>query len=967
MKNFLSFISEELTNEQKRVVKSYGSNKAAVKISKHVIPKGQDRLVIPLKMVGKPASIDPPHMLAKHLDEHGYDVEDYAQGLAKNRKNGMSIKIGKVLNKTDPSGALLQKFNNDPSRDAVNHHSSTEVVISRHPHDVAGMSTDRGWTSCMNMDGGSNAHYLKHDIKCGTHVAYLVNKGDHEIKNPIARISLKPFQSEDGKHTILGAESSSYGTHDNAFEQTVHEWTNDNFTPRDGLSYTKVKHVYNDDGEHDLRGNVYGGIEKINQLSEKPNRSDEDHKEYISKLSDVEFGGERALVALATKGTLQSKKDFIDNTNFDNSIITTIEHSPSSHKNDLIDHLYEKKSHVAERAAARFGNEKHLQRLIDKHGLDYLLDPKSTTQRAFIGNYNIPKQYHEQILKQSHLHNFRSAHLATSEQMHDIIDRVIANPSLDENNGLAYFAVPHMTHEHLMKISKSPLMKTVLLTSETIRKGGPKIIDNIMNNPHVADEMRRGLWNHDIIERGNEDQHLRILKDFKPKYGYEQFEKIWAKSARRPKVRQHMMDNVLDYHPDLRGRIIGVMDEDSTRSLIHKAANEGSSHSLSDIISNSPHTPKLYKEMAHAMEALYKAHGIKPGYSASLLVPHAKTFDEAQHFHELSGKSTVAYKLVLRSDFTRNFHKLSDDTKYDLMNIMPSKSAVWEHDYEKLHQKLAKNYLNDDAYRNQYLVKMKYIPDADLSIKTLYNHRNHPHANEIVKNLPDPISVKGHNTLLKWWDQLGSDEQRQNMALRLVHFNSGVKKLLESPNHHIRKKAFSEYADYNKDDLLKSMNDPKASIRALAGRNYINHSYGVDNPSEIMDKLFNDPDHRVALEAIKKLNNRKIPIDHIVNNASDHVKAAHLVYTLSHSEASHDSAVKFLDHPNAYIRKAAISHLLNHTSAPSDDLIHKMARAAPDDITKDIVSNYQDHNKRLNLKHHVMDLPEFSTEFGHDE
>lgn len=287
---------EELTKEQKDQVDKWGDGSAARAISSHVFPKGQDRIEIPLEMEEKPAV---PHPAVKeHLENNGYTINDYKAGFATD-KYGRSVSIGKILNKTKAPAEVTDAFMNDPQR-AASSIAQPKIVISRHPHDVAGMSTDRGWRSCMEMGGpntagGINQRFLQHDIQNGTHVAYLVRPDDNDIKKPMARIALKPFHSDDenvvkswmaslddnpenwlkpspsfqgdNPHTILRPESRVYGIgargddYDNSasgvdssivssFKNTIKNWTSKNFPMKDDVStYTKNENVYNDDGK----------------------------------------------------------------------------------------------------------------------------------------------------------------------------------------------------------------------------------------------------------------------------------------------------------------------------------------------------------------------------------------------------------------------------------------------------------------------------------------------------------------------------------------------------------------------------------------------------------------------------------------------------------------------------------------------------------------------------------------------
>lgn len=203
----LKKLLEALSPSQKELVDKYASKAgdAASKISAHVMHS--DTIRIPLH--DEDDEHQEPHPeVAQHLENHGYKIPDFAH-----YKSGHSVdpkgriaSIGKALHKTGASEELKRKFVNDPTR-ATKKNSDLEVAISYHPHHVAGMSTDRGWSSCMDMAGGCNNHYLEHDIKHGTHVAYLVRKDDKDIDDPIARINLKPFVHKKTEEGFYKAET----------------------------------------------------------------------------------------------------------------------------------------------------------------------------------------------------------------------------------------------------------------------------------------------------------------------------------------------------------------------------------------------------------------------------------------------------------------------------------------------------------------------------------------------------------------------------------------------------------------------------------------------------------------------------------------------------------------------------------------------------------------------------------------
>jgi len=200
-----------------------------------------------------------PAYLADHLDNLGYDVHDFKAGLAVRKGHTRPISIAKVLSQpiAEPEGIpyeaahpawrdhrekslqqkrILDEYNRDDVRVAMR--SPLQIVITRHPYKVAEMSSNKPrWTSCMALgtcpdvdiegqeppereygepfynempgyqEPGSNAKYVKKALTGGAHMAYLITAGDHDLKNPLARIMLEPFHSEDMKDKIYRAQN----------------------------------------------------------------------------------------------------------------------------------------------------------------------------------------------------------------------------------------------------------------------------------------------------------------------------------------------------------------------------------------------------------------------------------------------------------------------------------------------------------------------------------------------------------------------------------------------------------------------------------------------------------------------------------------------------------------------------------------------------------------------------------------
>jgi len=164
------------------------------------------------------------------------DADNYMQGLAFEVANPTrKLGIGKMLARSEGSEkdparkselqALKKSFDADPQRAATKTPDKL-IVISRHPYDVAGMSTDRGWKSCMNLVDGINRHYVLRDVKKGSIVAYLINADDLNVNRPLARILIKPYQEKGNPTNLAMMGDAVYGTAPARFKTQVDAWVN---------------------------------------------------------------------------------------------------------------------------------------------------------------------------------------------------------------------------------------------------------------------------------------------------------------------------------------------------------------------------------------------------------------------------------------------------------------------------------------------------------------------------------------------------------------------------------------------------------------------------------------------------------------------------------------------------------------------------------------------------------------------
>ena len=102
------------------------------------------------------------------------------------------------------------------------------IVFSKHAYDIAGMSTNRGWSSCMNLYQGINKHYLQYDVTDGTMIAYLVANDDLNITRPIARVAIKPFvNTDDATDVFYEPEEKVYGSPPHTFLEAVDKIMNE--------------------------------------------------------------------------------------------------------------------------------------------------------------------------------------------------------------------------------------------------------------------------------------------------------------------------------------------------------------------------------------------------------------------------------------------------------------------------------------------------------------------------------------------------------------------------------------------------------------------------------------------------------------------------------------------------------------------------------------------------------------------
>jgi len=207
---------------------------------------GEEKVFIPFKKNNTLQRSDQD--LIQALAEKGWktDNEDYRAGYA--YKDGRKMRIGKILDllqsqdtKNIEIGPESEEEQNNERRRLAEYYrylkldfmsssfrslknvKDTSIVISQDAHDIAKMSTDRNWTSCMDFAKGEKSDEVWEELEEGGFIAYLINNDDKEIEEPLARVLIRRYQDKDGK-SIAMVENTSYGVDVDGFVQQVKDW-----------------------------------------------------------------------------------------------------------------------------------------------------------------------------------------------------------------------------------------------------------------------------------------------------------------------------------------------------------------------------------------------------------------------------------------------------------------------------------------------------------------------------------------------------------------------------------------------------------------------------------------------------------------------------------------------------------------------------------------------------------------------
>ena len=186
------------------------------------------------------------------------------------------VSIGKIFQQIKDLGIyadldIMDKYAFDDivkqfdSRNIIKHTNDLIVVLSRHPYDIAGMSTNRGWTSCMNLHTDGMSSFVMSSLLTGALIAYLCRNSDSNIEHPLGRLLIKPaYREEDGKINLIKPNfilrcSKTYGTFPNIVITKVQHWLDTNWnrfidTEDSAYRYDSENFYIEDFADKDIKG-----------------------------------------------------------------------------------------------------------------------------------------------------------------------------------------------------------------------------------------------------------------------------------------------------------------------------------------------------------------------------------------------------------------------------------------------------------------------------------------------------------------------------------------------------------------------------------------------------------------------------------------------------------------------------------------------------------------------------------------
>jgi len=219
----------------------------------HQLTLSEDFGIDPLEL-GDIAKKVKDAFLTKKID---YVLEESFKDVISKDNN---LRVIKFKNKIGDISANFGRYMGDELRSYSDY--DKKVVISRNERDVLMMSTDRRWTSCLNIHDGEYSDEPHCEVKNGGFVAYLIKGDDEDIEDPLARIWIRNFQSQERKDRFIAIpETTTYGSEDEIFEKIVEEWIKSKQGEVEADIYNLRGSTYSD--SYSSNSKFFGGKDKL--------------------------------------------------------------------------------------------------------------------------------------------------------------------------------------------------------------------------------------------------------------------------------------------------------------------------------------------------------------------------------------------------------------------------------------------------------------------------------------------------------------------------------------------------------------------------------------------------------------------------------------------------------------------------------------------------------------------------------
>jgi len=672
---------------------------------------------------------EPDVDVLEHLNKHGWDVHDYAAGMASKvtqvgdpsrgipmRDKTVHRRISQVLEDTGAPEEVKNFYQNDPARSSAKgkgHH----VVISTSPLAIAGCSTGTNWTSCMNLYTGSQNHFLRHDSEHGTHVAYLVPHDDEgalkygEPDKPIGRVSLRPFHSESGD-TIFRPAHADYGNVPDSFKNALHNWSVNAYPSNENETYKLNDYVYQGD---DVKYQKEPSLEQIKRNIDNgkviEGKSDWELNDYVmpTKTIDaaIDYAKEKHSDQKYVLGNLVGK--FANLPNLTTSHVLKLGHILNSVDNPSADIALA--TNHGNKFSSRMLND-YLERNGRRSGMftqSMLESPKLTPDMIDVLS---PHKYHhvrKSLLQPRHIDKLVDHYINVNPEtpIGDFSDRLSEDQiskimkagddnaindgyhSLDRST-VALMDSPNFTRQHFNLGMQGPAGAIRLLQNSrhakvSDAKYGSSALANLMQNTNVPDDEAKNIKD-EFINRVNEGvsayrMPLNSIKGMNAEYNK-------TKELIRPHIAKHMTED--DYQTL------------ASENVIAKFADTSHSNRYLDAIKN--HIKKIDSDLTDfvsnkkSIDSSYE-----PEEDDEYLDKKENLMDKINAYHEnMVNHNKIHTSTAGQTKNMDEHEKMLDranEIYHSLNNYKPSYNGNDEHHYESRFGDMLSDM--DTAYHNR--------------------------------------------------------------------------------------------------------------------------------------------------------------------------------------------------------------------------------------------------------------------------